>query len=69
MICVEDNTSTLDDINILVLNESLSGPSRAVRVWIMVAIENGDNVGLDIQREEVVDIVCFGFRIWYLCNA
>lgn len=68
MICVE-NASTLNNIDILILNESLSGPSRSVRVRIVVAVENGDNVGLDIQREEVVDVVCFGFRIWYLCNA
>jgi hypothetical protein len=67
--CVEDHTTTLYNIHGLILAESFSYPSRSVRMRVVIAVKDGDYVSLDIERQEVVDVVYLGFRVWHLHHA
>lgn len=69
VISVENDTPALYNIDILVLDEALSSPSWAIWMWVVIAVEDGNNVGLDVEREEVVDVVRLGLGLLYLHNS
>lgn len=58
---VIDHTTALDDIHRRVFHEPLSGPTRVIRMWEVVTIEDRNDVGTCVELEEVVEVISLGF--------
>ena len=47
---IVDHTAPLYDIDCSIGHEPLGGPARVVRVWVVVAVEDADDIGAYIER-------------------
>jgi len=65
-VCVVDNASTLNNVDRFVLGKALGGPARVVWVGKVITVEDTNDVSSSVKREEVVEVVGFGFRVWHL---
>lgn len=63
---VVDDAASLDNVDGLVCEESLSCPSRVVRMRAVVAVKDSNNIGIRTEIEEVVEVVGLGLGAWNL---
>jgi len=63
------HATTLNDVNRRIFHKALSGPTRVVGVWEVIAVEDGDDISASVELEEVVEVISFGFGAWDVCDG
>lgn len=66
---IVDHTTSLDYIHRRVFHEPLGGPTRVVRMWEVITVENCNDIGTCIELEEVVEVVGLRFGAWDVGNC
>lgn len=68
LIIIVDAATALNDVNISLIEPSRD-PAKCALLWVVVCVEDGDNLAFRVESKEVVDVVGFRGTLLHLDDA